>query len=249
MRTPPPSESLVSFNLAATALVDELLRLPSASATLTAVELLYGRDVAVPSSFLDHVGTGVRIPVASVLASSAPLAILVAGRLRPSSAWQEPAHALKGARALARERYRELQAALIGSSVRSAPEPFASLVRYTYGVDDRRWLWADVARRLLDTVVTLNRGALGLLAAVARGETTLDVGVPTVGPRWSYDMPPAVLNVLAEVLPPAAVPDFPAFVRALDTSQASVERDEATMRYRSLFAEMLGLATHAEALA
>ena len=249
MRTPPPSESLLSFNLSAASLVDEVLRLPSASAAVRAVELLYGRDVAIPGSLLDQVGTGVRLPLASVLQSPAPLATLVAGRLRPSPAWQEPAHALKGARALARERYRELQAALVGSSVRSAPEPFASLVRYTYGIDDRRWLWADVAKRLLDAVVILNRGALGLLAAIARGDVVLDVGVPTAGPRWTYDMPMSVLDVLAEVLPPAAVPDFGAFVRILRQSQATVERDEATVRYRSLFAEMLGLATQVEAIA
>ena len=247
---PPLSEHLLSFNVSAVTLVDELLRLPSPSAAVTALDLLYSRgDVVVPSAFLDRVGAGARVPLASLLSSPVPLATLLPGRLRPSSAWLEPTHALKSARALARERYRELQAALVGSGSRVAPEPLASLVRYTYGIDNRRWAWADVAKRLLDAVVGLNRSALGLLAAIARGEIDLDVGVPAAGPKWTFDMPAGTLDVLAAVLPPAAVPDFSTFAQALERSQGWLERDEATVRYRSLFAEMLGLATHSEALA
>jgi hypothetical protein len=245
----PVSEHLLSFNVAAVGLVDEFLRLPAASAAATAAALLYGRDTVVPLPFLDMVGTGARIPLSSMLLSPAPLATLLAGRLKPSPTWQEPGHALKGARALARERYRDLQAALVGSSGRPSHQPLGSLVRYTYGMDGRQWPWADAARRLLDAVVALNRSTLALLASLARGETVVDVGIPVAGPRWSFDMPPAIMDVLAEVLPPAAVPDFPTFVDALEATQARFERDEATVHYRSLFAEMLGLATHAEVLA
>lgn len=245
---PPISQYLLSFNVTAVALVDELLRLPSASAAGTAIELLYGREVVVPLPLLEMVGTGARVSLASMLPSPEPLATILVSRLKPSPAWQEPTYALRGARALARERYRELQAALISSSGRLAPQPLASLARYTYGIDGHQWLWADVAKRLLDAVVDLNRTALGLLASIARGETVLDVGIAVAGPTWTYDMPPGIKDVLAEVLPPAAVPDFPVFVSALETTQARLECDDATTHYRSLFAEMLGLATDTEVL-
>jgi hypothetical protein len=240
------SQCLLSLNIAAVALVEELLRLPSASAARTAIELLYGRDVIVPDAFLDQVGAGTRVPIGMLLPSTTPLATMLPSRLHPSASWQEPAHAVKNARALARDRYRDLQAALVASSARVAPEPLSALVRYTYGTDGRRWLWADVAKRLLDAVVTLNRAALAVLASIARGELTLDVGVPAAGPKWSFDVPDAILDVLAEVLPPAAAPDFTAFARALATSRVPFKRDEAIVRYRSLFAEMLGLASHVE---
>jgi hypothetical protein len=241
-----PSSSLLSFNIAAVALVEEILRLPSASATRTAIGLLYGGDVTVPEAFLERVGDGARMPLGALLPSSTPLARVLPSRLHPSTSWQDPAHAVKTARALARERYRELQAALVASSSRVAPEPLSALVRYTYGTDGRRWLWADVAKRLLDAVVALNRGALGVLACIARGELTLDVGVPAAGPKWSFDVPDPILDVLAEVLPPAAAPDFATFARALETSRVPLKRDEAIARYRSLFAEMLGLASQVE---
>jgi hypothetical protein len=240
------SSSLLSLNIAAVALVEEILRLPSASAARTAIGLLYGRDVAVPDAFLERVGDGARVPLGTLLPSSTPLARVLPSRLHPSTSWQDPAHAVKTARALARERYRELQAALVASSSRVAPEPLSALVRYTYGTDGRRWLWADVAKRLLDAVATLNRGALGVLACIARGELSLDVGVPAAGPKWSFDVPDPILDVLAEVLPPAAAPDFALFARALETSRVPLKRDEAIARYRSLFAEMLGLASQVE---
>jgi hypothetical protein len=241
-----PSQALLSFNIGAVALVDELLRLPSPGAARTAIELLYGRDVVVPATFLEHAGAGTRMPIGLLLPSATPLATMLPNRLHPSAAWQEPTHALKNARALARDRYRDLQAALVASSGRLAPEPLSALVRYTYGTDGRRRLWADVAKRLLDAVVTLNRAALGVLAAVARGELDLDVGVPVAGPKWSFDVPEAILDVLAEVLPPAAAPDFSTFARALESRRAPFKRDEAIVRYRSLFAEMLGLASQVE---
>jgi len=241
-----PSSCLLSFNIAAVSLVEEILRLPSAPAARTAIELLYGRDVVVPDQFLERVGHGARMPLATLLPSATPLARVLPARLHPSASWQDPAHALKHARALARERYRELQAALVASSSRLAPEPLSALVRYTYGIEERRWVWADVAKRLLDAVAALNRGALGVLAAIARGELALEVGVPAAGPKWSFDVPEPILDVLAEVLPPAAAPDFASFARALETTRAPIKRDEATVRYRSLFAEMLGLASQVE---
>ena len=259
---PPTSGHLLAFNVATVSLVDEFLCIPSGSAAAAAIEHLYGRDVVVPPAFLERVGTGARVPLASVLPSAEPLASLLTGQLKPSSAWHEPTHVFKGARALARDRYRDLQASLVACSARVIPDPLASLVRYTYGIEGwpgsgrtggssfrSCWLWSEVARRLLDAVVALNRCALGLLASIARGETILDIGVPVTGSRWSFDLPAATLDVLAEVLPPTAVPDFPTFVRVLETRQARIEPDEALAHYRSLFAEMLGLATHSEVFA
>src|SRR5205085_2248745 len=81
------------------------------SAARTAIELLYGRDVIVPEAFLDRVGAGTRLPIGMLLPSATPLARVLPSRLHPSASWQEPAHALKNARALARARYRDLQAA------------------------------------------------------------------------------------------------------------------------------------------
>ena len=245
MKTP-PSSSVLSLNIAAVGLVEEILRLPSASAARTAIGLLYGPGVVIPGEFLERVGVGARVPLGALLLSDVPLARLVPSRLHPSASWQDPGHALKTARALARERYRDLQAALVASSSRVSPEPLRALVRYTYGTDGRRWLCADVAKRLLDAVVSLNRGALAVLACIARGELTLDVGVPAAGPKWSFDVPDPILDVLAEVLPPAAAPDFAAFARALQTGPGPFKRDEAIARYRSLFAEMLGLASQVE---
>jgi hypothetical protein len=241
-----PSESLLSFNIAAAGLADELLSLPSTAAA-TAIELMYGRAAAVPPAFLARAGTGARIPLAARLSTAAPLATLVAERFRACSAWLGPAP--RRARALARERYRELQAALVGSRGDAAPEALASLARYTYDVDGGRWLSEDAARRLLDAVVILNRAALALLASIARGETALDLGVAATGPTWTFDVPASSLDTLAEALPPVAVPDFPAFARALETSRAGIEGDAAIRRYRSLFAEMLGRAIQRDVLA
>ena len=106
---------------------------------------------------------------------------------------------------------------------------------------------ADGARRVLLRVVRLNRAALALLAAVARGEcwTRLDAGGPL--PARPYDLPGAALDVLAEALPPIVIPDFAGLAAGLTPAGFVFCGEESIDRYQSLFAEMLSLSGHPEA--
>jgi hypothetical protein len=242
-----PHACVVAVNAAAVAFVDELLRLPSSSAAATVVNLLYGPDRQAPADVLGHVNGGLHIPLAELLASPSPLASLVRERLRVGATWRATGQALKGARAAARARYRELAAAFVASAKRMTPEPAASLVRYTYGTEGRHWLWADAAGRVLHRMVALNRAVLGLLAAVARGEEGLDEGLVEAGvSAGDFDLPEDVLDMMAAAMPPLAVPAWGRFAEALGDSAAPLADDEATARYQSLLAEILGLTTGPE---
>ncbi len=239
-----PHACVVAVNAAAVAFVDELLRLPSSNAAATVMNLLYGPDRQAPVDVLDHVNGGIHIPLTALLTSPVPLASLMRERLRVGTTWQAPGQALKGARAAARARYRELASTFVTLASQKAPEPSASLVRYTYGSDGRHWLWADAAGRLLHRMVTLNRAVLGLLASVARGDAGLDPALvdEAVNIR-DFDLPNDVLDVMAAALPPLAVPEWSRFAEALSGSGAPLAGDEATVRYQSLLAEILGLTT------
>src|SRR3989442_2720916 len=111
--------ALVAVNAAVVAFVDELLRLPSAAAAATVVDLLYGRDREAPPAVLSHVNGGIHIPLSDLLASRSPLAVVLPERLRVSAGWR--ADGMKGAPAAARARYRELQAAFVTSGRRAPP--------------------------------------------------------------------------------------------------------------------------------
>jgi hypothetical protein len=235
---------VVAVNAAVVAFVDELLRLPSSPAAATVVDLLYGRERQVPPAVLSHVNGGLHVPLASLLSSPTPLAVLVPGRLRISSLWRTDGQELKGARAAARARYRDLQAAFVASPPRPAPEPAASLVRYTYGADGRQWQWEEAAARLLHRVTILNRAVLDLLAAVARGDVALDGWIADPAAVRDFDLPAAVLDLMAATLPPLAVPDWARLAPALDGSAAVLSGEESMTRYRALLAEILGLQDH-----
>jgi len=239
-----PHACVVAVNAAAVAFEDELLRLPSSSAAATVVNLLYGADRQAPPAVLSHVNGGIHIPLTDLLASSMPLASPVRERLRVSAAWRAAGQALKGARAAARARYRELVSAFVASASHKAPEPSASLVRYTYGTDGRQWLWAEAASRVMHRMVVLNRAVLGLLAAMARGEAGL---APTLVDDavniHDFDLPDDVLDMMAAAMPPLALPEWNRFAEALGDSGAPLAGDEATARYQSLLAEILGLTT------
>jgi hypothetical protein len=237
-----PHASVVALNAAAVAFVDDLLRLPSSTAAATVVTLLYGVERQAPLEVLSHVNGGIHVPLAALLASPAPLAHPLPERLRVGSAWRGAGQALRGARAAARARYRELQAAFVASARGVAQEPAASLVRYTYGTDGRHWLWAETAARVLHRMTALNRAVLGVLAALARGER--GVGPEIVAEpitMTDFDLPEDVLDLMAAALPPLAVPAWSRFATALHGSGAPMAGDEATARYQSLLAEILGL--------
>jgi hypothetical protein len=225
-----PAPAVVAVNAAAISFVDELLRLPSPSAAATVVTLLYGPGHQVPPAVLSHVNGGIHVPLAPLLASPSPLAIPLPDRLRVSSAWRVDSQALKGARAAARDRYRELQAAFVASTPPAPRDPAAALIRYTYGCDGRQWLWEEAAGRVLHRVAVLNRAVLDLLA-ISGGES------PTDG---LADLPASVLDLMAASLPPVAVPDWARFAGAMEDSRAVMHDDEAVQRYRSLLAEILG---------
>lgn len=236
-----PHPSVIALNAATVALVDELLRLPSSGAAATVVLLLYGAERQAPLEVLSLVNGGIHIPLGSLLASPSPVACLLPGRLRVGSAWRKSGQELKGARAAARARYRDLQAAFVTSSCSAAPEAAASLVRYTYGTDGRQWLWADTAARMLHRTAVLNRAVVALLAAAARGERGLDIGIVEPGVAvGDFDLPDDVLDLMAVAMPPLAVPAWPLFAAALHGGTAPFAGDEATARYQSLLAEILG---------
>lgn len=229
------------------ALVDEVLRLPSRSAASTAVSLLYGRDRQPPLEILAHVNGGIHIRLAVLLATPVPLAMLLPERLRVSSAWRRSGQALRRARAVARARYRDLQAAFVASARGAAPEPAASLVRYTYGTGGRQWLWAEASSRMLHRVVALNRTVLDLLASIARGE--VGVELRTTGEPLAvdtFDLSPDVLDLMAAALPPVAVPDWSRLATALGEGDAVLSGEESVIHYQSLLAEILGLTTDLE---
>lgn len=247
-RTDAAPVTLVALNAALTALVEELLRLPSAAAATTVIDLLYGRDLRPSPAFLERVGVSRGLPLAALLASRRPLARVLPARLRPSATWRVASHALKNARANARTRYRDLQAAFVALSPRATAEPAVCLARYTFGTPGRHGQWAETAGRVLDRVVTVNRVLLEMLGD---GEVGPDIivaaGVDMTVAR-AFDLPPSVLALIATAAPPLAVPDFDAFVDVLAGVDGPLEGDESVARYQSLFAEILGL--HAqEALA
>lgn len=241
---PPVHAGVVAVNAAVVAFVDELLRLPSRSAASTVVHLLYGPTSETTPAALSHINGGIHIPLSALLASPVPLAVLITPRLRVGGAWRSTGQALKGARAHARARYRELQAAFVMSARPAAPEASASLVRYTYGIEGRQWLWADAAARVLHRVVGLNRAVLGLLAAVARGETTVQIPASEGGLDVAdFNVEDTVIDLMAAALGPVAMPDWSRFASALEGSDAALCDEESVIRYRSLLAEILGLTT------
>jgi hypothetical protein len=217
---------LLPLNVATIALVDELLMLPSGVGAATAARLLWGPEMTLPDSLLDLVGHGVRLPLGSLLALPGPLAALVPSRLRLIGRWEDPATALRGARVLGTARYRQLQTAFVGITAQREPRRAPSLVRYTYGTAGQPWLWTESSRRISNAVFALNREALALLG-------------PGAG-AGARGLPDAVLGALAAALPPLAVPDFSRLAAAL-SAPAAGGGDETAERYRSLFAEMLGL--------
>jgi hypothetical protein len=250
-RRPPVSASpdvhVVALNVAALGVADELLRLPSSPVARSAVELLWGRDAALPDEFLAHVGTAVQIPYTSLLASSGLLAAILPSRLGPAGVWREGPNGVKSARALARARYRDLQAAFVSGAPRAVPEAAEALVRYTYGTRGRPWTWDDSARRLLERVVSLNRAALALLAAVGRGEGAADLDLaPLQAGGRSFDVPEAVVDLLAVALPPVVAPDWGRLAARMVPFPAPLGDEESIDRFRSLFAEMLGLSSQPE---
>jgi hypothetical protein len=239
---------LVSLNAAVVVLADEILRLPTPVAAETAVALLWGPALELPSGFLAHVGIAARLPLATLLAAQDPLAVALPERLRLSAAWRDPAQAARGARAAARARYRELQAAFVASAHERLVEPDSALVRYTYATEGRHWPWADVTARLLDRVVDVNRAALRLLARAARGTSAATLGpAREVLAARHVDLPDLALDAAAVALAPVVVPDFIRFTRTLDALDAGGPDDESIARYRSLFAEILDFGTCLEA--
>lgn len=230
---------VVAVNAAVVAFVDELLRLPSSTAAATVVDLLYGREREAPPAVLSHVNGGIHIPLSDLLTSRSPLALVLPERLRVSAAWRTDG--MKGARATARARYRELQAAFVTSVRRVTAEPTAALLRYTYGSEGRPWLWTEAAARVLHRVAGLNRAVLDLLAAIARGA----VGAETVGADAisveDFDLADDVRELMAATLPAVAVPDWPRFAAVLEGSEAVLAGEESVVRYQSLLGEILGL--------
>src|SRR2546428_5046283 len=112
--------ALVAVNAAVVAFVDELLRLPSAAAAATVVDLLYGRDREAPPAVLSHVNGGIHIPLSDLLASRSPLAVVLPERLRVSAGWR--AGGKKGAPAAPPGRFPAL-AGGVANSGRAAPPP------------------------------------------------------------------------------------------------------------------------------
>jgi hypothetical protein len=226
---PEPDLGLIPLNAATIALADEILALPSAATASKTAQLLWGPEMQLPAAMLDAIGSGIRLPLGALLRLPGPLAALIPSRLKLVTRWDDPASALRGARALASGRYRQLQTVFVGMTARRESRGTPSLVRYTYGTGGDR-LWAESAQRILDRVVVLNREALGVLGPARPGAARL---------------PGAVLDVLARALPPVAVPDFPRIAAA--TPSINGHAEDTVERYRSLFAEMLGLVSDPEA--
>ncbi len=241
--------TLVALNAAVTALVEELLRLPSAAAAITVIDLLYGRDFHPSPAFLRRVGVSHGLPLAVLLGSRRPLARVLGSRLRPSATWRVASHALRTARAASRARYRELQTAFLALAPRTTPEPAACLARYTFGTLSRHGQWAETAGRVLDRVVTVNRALLELLADPEAGRDALEAAGADPAVARTFDLPPSVLALIAAAVPALAVPDFDAFADVLEEADGPLDREESVTRYHSLFAEILGREDYAEAMA
>jgi len=241
----PPDPHVVALNYTIVALVDELLWLPSLAVATAAVHLLYGPDTSLPDALRSQAGKGAPLSVVSLLAAGTPLGTLLPTRLGSSGAWRAGTARLREARVISRDRYCQLQTAFVSGAARGMTATTGSLVRDVYGVGGRRSC-ADGGRRVLLRVVRLNRAALALLAAVARGEcwTRLDARGPL--PARPYDLPGADLDVLAEALPPIVIPDFAGLAAGLTPAEFVFCGEESTDRYQSLFAEMLSLSGHPE---
>jgi hypothetical protein len=241
----PADPHVVALNYTIVALVDELLWLPSLAVATAAVHLLYGPDTSLPDALRSQAGKGAPLSVVSLLAAGTPLGTLLPTRLGSSGAWRAGTARLREARVISRDRYCQLQTAFVSGAARGMTATTGSLVRDVYGVGGRRSC-ADGARRVLLRVVRLNRAALALLAAVARGEcwTRLDARGPL--PARPYDLPGADLDVLAEALPPIVIPDFAGLAAGLTPAEFVFCGEESTDRYQSLFAEMLSLSGHPE---
>lgn len=239
-----PDQHVAALNYAILALVDELLWLPSGDVAAAAIQLLYSPGVPLPERLLSAAGTGAPPSLAARVASRTLLGTLLPARFGSASVWRAGAAGVREGRALSRERYRELQSAFVAGAAR-APAGAASLVRDVYGVGGRRSC-ADGARRILRRVVHLNRAALALLAAVARGESV--IGLDALGPLPArpYDLPGAALDALAEALPPIAMPDFADLGAGLTVEEPVFGGEESIERYQSLFAEMLSRSGPAE---
>lgn len=242
----PIDSGVVAVNAAVVAFVDDLLRLPSRASAAKLVQLLYGGDREVPPAVLFHVNGGIHIPLGELLSSPVPLATLLPQRLRVSSLWRSAGHELKGARAAARQRYRDLQAVFVALARTATLEPAASLVRYTYGSEGRHWLWAEAAARIMHRIAGLNRAVLDVLATAARSNRACPLAADgELPPALDFDLPGTVLDLMATALPPLAVPDWSRFAPALAGSQAPLSGEESMLRYQSLLAEILGL-SHSE---
>jgi len=232
-------ERVLALNFATLAIVDEILWLPSPAVATTAVRLLYGSATELPEGFLTQVGRGVPVSVAPLLMGSAPLASLLRSRLGPAGTWRAVAGDLKHARALARQRYRELQASLMRGD-RLSLSGADSLVRYTYGTRGR-WSSREATRRLLDRVVALNYAALVLLVARV---PSLSLPPFEELPALPERLPERALASLAEALPPIVVPDFRRLAGCVLRGASVLDGEESMERYQSLFAEMLSFADH-----
>jgi hypothetical protein len=236
---------VVALNYTILGLVDELLWLPSASVVVTAVHLLYGREASVPEALLRQPGRGAPLSLSGLVALDAPLGALLPSRLGPAAAWRAATSRLKDARAVSRDRYRQLQMAFVSATAGGMVTRAGSLVRDMYG-GAGRWPCADSARRLLVRAARVNRAALALLAATARGECGVRLEGRGPLPVRSYDLPEATLDVLAEALPPIVVPDFSRLAIVLGPGGIILDGEESIDRYQSLFAEMLSLSGHVE---
>lgn len=239
-RTPGALDThVLALNYATLGIVDEILWLPSPAVAVTAVALLYGPLTELPARVLTQVGRGAPASVAPLLVEGTALATLLPSRLGLPGAWRAVAGDMREARALARQRYRELQTCFMTAD-RAPSDSIDSLVRHTYSTRGR-WFWSESAKRILDRVVVLNRAALALLVARSRGQSP--ASFETL-PRLPDRLPDHVLDVLAEVLPPVVVPDFRRLAECLTHVTPSLGGEESIERYQSLFAEMLSLAGH-----
>jgi hypothetical protein len=240
-------ERVVALNYAVLGVVDQILWLPSPPVALTAVRLLYGPDLGLPSPMAEHVGRGAPLALAPLVGRPRPLARLLPARLRLVAGGRERSMDLRGIRAIARRRYGDLQASFVASPAPAALDGSDALVRYTYG-PRARWLREEATTRLLDRVAALNRAALSLLAAVGAGASQLADG--DFGAQASREVAAEpIAAALAQALPPIAVPDFAHLAASLAPVEEAPDADESVERYRLLFGEMLGRAGRSERLA
>jgi hypothetical protein len=122
---------------------------------------------------------------------------------------------------LARERYRQLQTALVALTEHGEADRSAPLVAAAYGRGSHPHVWAERTARILARAAAMNRAVLGRLRPEAAGTPAL--------------------HALAEVLPPLALVDFARVAAALGARPPGRRPETSAARYRSLFAEILGL--------